>query len=79
MINTSFSGWESCRSDVPIITFVEYFTSHIIAVLCTPKRAMAQQFNRTMSLRTWPSMYGNYEFNDDDENEDTKVNWEQVK
>lgn len=32
-----------------------------------------------MSLRTWPSMYGDYEFNDDDEDEDTKANFEQVK
>lgn len=32
-----------------------------------------------MSLRTWPSMYGDYEFNDNDEDEDTKANWEQVK
>lgn len=40
---------------------------------------MTQQFNRTMSLRTWPSMYGDYEFNDEDEDEDKKANWEQVK
>jgi len=43
---------------------------------------MAQQFNRTMSLRTWPSMYGDYEFHDDDDDDESqgaKVNWEQVK
>lgn len=41
---------------------------------------MAQHFNRTMSLRAWPSMYGDYEFNDDDEEDNnTKANWEQVK
>lgn len=44
---------------------------------------MAQHFNRTMSLRAWPSMYGDYEFNDDDDDDDegkhTKANYEQVK
>lgn len=46
-------------------------------------RVMAQHFNRTMSLRAWPSMYGDYEFNDDDDDDDegknTKANCEQVK
>jgi hypothetical protein len=33
-----------------------------------------------MSLKTWPSMYGDYEFNDDDdEDQNSKANWEQVK
>lgn len=35
-----------------------------------------------MSLRTWPSMYGDYEFHDDDDDDESqgaKVNWEQVK
>lgn len=43
--------------------------------------AMAQQFNRTLSLRAWPSMYGDYEFNDDDDEDEnkTKANFEQVK
>lgn len=44
---------------------------------------MAQHFNRTMSLRTWPSMYGDYEFHDDDDDDDdegkhSKANYEQV-
>lgn len=77
-----FSG-ESYQSEVGTYynIFVGYsYTSHSLSVVQVLSiYIMAQQFNRTMSLKTWPSMYGDYEFNDDDEDEDTNINWEQVK